>query len=215
MRLFAPRDPRRPALLVLAALLICLPVYAQDPPDNVEYDLIRHHDSLTAWLNLARYFGDPELQALSDGIGFACRIDLALSHPRKLWGSTPVATASREFLVSYNLPARSYRLTLPDTTQPDHLFQLPDDLLTYLADSILIPICPIDSLPIGRNYRLSLDISRISLTGINLAADNQSDNPSAIRLLFREFLRLTGYGRDQWKTTSRTFRLAEITPRPH
>lgn len=204
---------RRPALLGLAVLLIATPATAQDPPDNVEYDIITRHDSLTVWLNLARYVGDGELQALSDGIGYACRVDLQLSHPRRLWGSTSVAATSREYILSYSLPTHNYCLALPDTSGPAYTFASADDLLDYLTDSVRIPICLIDSLPSGKSYRLSLDISRISLTSINLAAGNQAENPSTVKLLFREFLRLTGYGRDQWKTTSRTFRLSEVTPR--
>lgn len=205
------------------AILLLLPIafgraadaQSPEPPDNVEYDIVRHHDSLTVWLNLARYFDEREFRTLGEGIDYVFDISIRLTLPRKLWGSDHAASAKSQIRLSYQLAGRNFRLLFPvsDPATIERLFLDQNDVQSFLADSILIPVAPLDSLHANRSYRIDLDVSRISLTFINLAeGDLSSPESSPIKSLFREFLKITDYGRENWSTSSRSFRLIEVGP---
>ena len=68
-------------------------------------------------------------------------------------------------------------------------------------------------LGIRRRYVLKIKLTCISLTNFNLAADNdRSEEPgSPVKYLFAQFLRLTGFGRDEYTIETRPFSLSEIS----
>lgn len=187
---------------------------AVDPPDGIEYDIVRYHDSLAIWLNLSRYFNEAEFRGLHDGVDYVCEVTVKLERPRRFWGNDHVAETTVMLRMAYQLLTEAYTIEAveADTLGGRRTFLARENLMSFLQDSVLIPIAPQRDLPSNRSYRIGLTISRTALTRMNLAADGTSDGGSPIKFLFREFLKLTNYGRDDWSTTSRSFSLDEVWP---
>ena len=200
--------------LVTVFLLIAVSTKAEAPPDNVEYDIVRYHDSLTIWLNLNRYLGETEFQSLREGIGYGLQWEVSLQRPRKLWGAETVTETASGLTIARRPVTEDFEILTPtpDSATARHIFLTRTDLRRYLSDSVLITLLPIDSLTPQPRYQVKLVIQRISLTSLNLAADGESPgtDTSPLKFLFRQFLTLTGYGRDEFSTTSRSFRLTEV-----
>ncbi|MEW5994491.1 MAG: hypothetical protein AB1744_08860, partial [Candidatus Zixiibacteriota bacterium] len=88
-------------------------------------------------------------------------------------------------------------------------------LHAFLNDSVSLGIEKLCRLDRRKSYVLELDISCISLTDINLAVDGPSRDQSGspVKYLFRQFLKLTGYGREDLSVKSRPFSLSELDSR--
>ncbi len=204
-----------PAVLLFGLLSGAWPAKAQ-APDNIEYTFARRNDSLVVWLNLARYFGDEQFEGLTDGIDYACRYEIALKRPRRIWGAEQVARVEGQVRVGYRSVTRNYTLTVfdRDSLEQSREFVAGDSLLQFLADSIWVATAAIDSLDRGAHYVMDLRISTISLTTFNLATEDEADDgpDSPVKYLFRQFLKATGYGREDYSTSSRKFSLSEIYP---
>jgi len=210
---------RRPA--IASAVVLCLLVFGPEPgraepPDNIEYTFARRNDTLVAWLNLARYFGKEQISALTDGVAFACEYGITLKRPRRLWGAEQIARIRGRVRVAYRPVTRIFALSVSDADSTDTArdFATVDRALEFLEDSIWVPLAAIDSLDAGAHYVGDLSVAVISLTTFNLATEDQPDDGSnsPLKFLFRQFLKATGYGREDYSTSSRKFSLSEVYP---
>jgi len=79
----------------------------------------------------------------------------------------------------------------------------------FLADSVIIPIINRDSVDSDRRYYIEITTTCISMTSLNLASlEKSGDYP--MKYLFRQFLDLTNYGRDELVVSSDLFRISEL-----
>ena len=207
---------RRPGLLPAVLLWVLLPLAATaappSVPDNIDYTLVSRNDSLTVWIDLGRYFGQPELELMSDVIDYACEMEVTLKRPRRIWGSEEIAVKSARWRLSYRLGTDDFLLTDSDTSTNGlrRLFVEQDSLRAFLADSIYLAVAALGELRTDQRFVVGLKIARISLTTFNLASPEDGGSP--VRYLFHQFLKATGYGREEYSTSSRRFSTAEIRP---
>jgi len=201
-----------PAVLIWASLPLAAAAAPPPVPDNIDYTLVSRNDSLTVWIDLARYFGQTELELMSDGIDYACEMEVTLKRPRRIWGSEEIALSSARWRLSYRLGTEDFSLTDSDTSKygTHRFFVEADSLRAFLADSIYLAVAALGDLPTDQRFVVELDIARISLTTFNLATTDGSRSP--VRYLFHQFLKATSYGREEFSTSSRRFSTAEIKP---
>ena len=210
------RQPKAvPAVLLTLLMAVSAgSAAAEDVPGNIEYDIVRMNDSLAVWLNLARYFGADEFEAMADGIDYACTWSLELKRPRRFFGASKVATSEGHITLSNRLVTEDFVLHAPSSSglETPRTFLRAADVRSFLSDSIYVRVAAIDSLDRRNHYVLKLSISCISLTSLNLATKGEGDrkDDSPLKFLFRQFLKLTGYARDEYSTTSRQFSLSEV-----
>jgi hypothetical protein len=205
---------RYPAvLLVLVSGLLVSPVVADEP--ELTYDIYSRDGQLTIWVDLSPFIDGPTVSRLKDGIDVLIECQVSLQIPRRFFGDKQVTRKSQTTRLSYRGVTEEFRMT--------HGFESKDSVITfvslallfqYFRDSVEIGLCPLDSLDNQERYVLGLDITTISLTDFNLApeGDSSDEAESPLRYLFRQFLNLTDYGRNDYSTKSRPFSIDEISP---
>ncbi len=181
--------------------------------NELEYDIFKRDGHITVWLNLSPLLTSYRLKKLKEGINFSIEYRLNLVTPKRLWGTTQVAQKSGTIKIGYRLVTENYFLTTPvgDSSVTRHFISLAQ-FHHYLGDSVLVEIASVDSLDAHKRYALKLNVSCISLVGINLAAqDGRENEDSPLKYLFRQFLRLTNFGREEYTAESRPLSLSELT----
>lgn len=181
---------------------------------DLAYDIFRHNDSVTVWLDLSPFLTDPQISRLNDGIDLLFQYNLRLAIPRRLWGDVTVTEKEEAVRMSYRLVTHDYILTSTLPGWHDRHFPALDQLTSFLADSINAPLLPIDSMNAGKRYTLDLKVTTIALTGFNPTPEtaDSAGSDSPLRFLFKKFLSLTGFGRREFETKSRPFSRSEILP---
>jgi len=202
-------------LLILVPLLAARPIAARDKPEPVEYDIFQREDRLTVRLNLAQYLSTRRVEQMKEGIDLAIEYRLVLSRLKRFWGAEEVAKAGGLVKFGYRIVTEDFslsagRLGLGD----DRHFVSLARLHQFLSDSIVVDLAAYKELDRRRRYVLKIKLTCISLTNFNLAADNDSSEEpgSPVKYLFAQFLRLTGFGRDEYTVETRPFSLSEISP---
>jgi hypothetical protein len=206
----------------LFVLLLLLPLPAR-PQSGVEtepeiyYDLFVRDSCLTVLIDLGPFLTSRAVDRLHDGIDLAveCRAELVV--PRRFWGDQLVASRERTVRLSYRKITDDYLLDPGDNPKRERLpFTSMDDLRLFLADSIQVCLSRMRELDRGNRHALDLRITTISLTDLNLAneAGDSSAGDSPVRYMFRQFLKLTDYGRREYSTKSRPFSLSELEEEP-
>lgn len=197
-------------------LLAAGPAYTRDSGE-LEFDIFRINGTLNVWFDLAPIISAKRVSQMQDGIDLAVEYNLSLRRNRKLWGSQLVDQRSGLIRIGHRLVTEDFLLTdMTDDTARQVTFLSLAKLHKYLADSIVIDLCPVDSLQKQQKYFIELKLTCISLTSINLAADGKtvSESDSPIKYLFKKFLEATDFGREDYAIRSRLFSKSEITPHP-
>ena len=199
-------------MLIMGVLFPCRQTLANDI--EIGYDIFSDRSRLTVWVDLAPFLGASEVEQMRDGIDIILECKLALSTPRRFFGERKVATQSRTLLISNRPVTEDYLVTVAgaDSNSAGPFISL-GGLHRYLRDSVEIALTNLDSLVPHLRYALELRVSIIHLTDMNLyrhqgLEEDQAEPP--VRFLFRQFLELTGYGREEFSTKSRKFSLGEI-----
>ena len=201
---------------VLIFVILCPFARAADK-DQIEYDIFRQNGNLTAWIDISFILSAGNLKKLRDGIDLALEYRLTLASPRRLWGSSTVARTNDALKISYRQITEDFYLTnLISEPGREHRFIAREELEEYLKDSVLVGLVEIDSLDTDKRYTLEIEITSVTLTALNLLSDGggADSTQSALKSLFKEFLKLTGYGRRDLSVKSRPFSLDEIVPGP-
>lgn len=209
----------------IARLLFCTlvvlglagsPARAQDDPELV-YDIYVHDSCLTVWLDLAPFINSRTLERLRDGVDLAIECRAKLEVPKRFWGDRLAATETRLLRLSYRKVTNDFLVTTGDSTSPQ-TNELPSiaALFQHLRDSVEICLANISQLDASRRHLVSLKVTTISLTDLNLAEDltTRDGSDSPLRYLFKQFLKLTEYGRRETSTKSRSFSLSELETEP-
>lgn len=208
---------RLPLLTVLLGILVLADgrVCAADA-EAIEFGIVRHEGRLSAWLNLAPFLTSKRVDQLKQGIDLFIEYDIALKTPRKLWGARRIDGWNGAFKIGYRLITDDFFLSATAGKNDDEKFFVSlAKLHQHLADSILVRLADIAKLDQDRRYFLEIGLTLVTLTSFNLATEegDQGRSESAIRFLFRQFLRVTSYGRQDYTVKSRLFSLAEILDR--
>jgi hypothetical protein len=201
---------------VLTIAIICPTAEAADE-NRFDYDIFRHNDSLTAWIDLSFILSESNLKKLHDGIDLALEYRLTLATPRRLWGSRTIARTGDALKISYRrITEDFYTNRMVRESEPERRFISREELEEYLKDSITVCLAELDSLDAHLKYTLEIEITSITLTALNQLSDGDAadSNQSALKSLFNEFLKLTGYGRRELSVKSRPFSLDEVFPGP-
>lgn len=201
-----------PSLLLACGLLVS-PVNAEDV--ELSYDLYSRESRLTVWVDLSPCVDAAVVSRLEDGIDVLLDCQVSLSIPRRFFGDRPVAREADTRRLSFRGVTEEYIVT--DVLDPDGgSLSYPSlaSLYQHFQDSIEIDLISLDSLESQNRYVLTLNVTTISLTDLNLAPTEEpsEDGESPLRFLFRQFLSLTEYGRNEYTTKSRPFSLNEVEP---
>jgi hypothetical protein len=204
---------------MLAAGIISL-AFAQTPAadetEQIEFDIFDSDGTMTVWADLSGLISSKRVSQLQEGIDLGIEYQLSLHRPRRLWGAERKAQIVGAYRIGYRLITQDYFISsLSEETSPDRHFLTLDDLHQFLADSITFGLVALESVSKSEQYFTRLKVTCISLTSLNLADGEGSDESgaSAIRWLFKGFLELTNFGREDHEVQSRPFSLSEITTR--
>lgn len=204
------------ALLVTAILITVLggftPAGAADDEGQIDYVLCRQDGLLCARLDLSGLVSSKLVEEMEDGVEFALACRVSLLRPRRIWGSVTVARSVRLLRIGYGVVTEDFRATFADSLSGREIrFPSLAGLHQFLADSVTAEIIAIDSLETENRYFVRIQISRLSLTALNLASrQTPAESSSPVRFLFDKFLQFTGFGREEYSVESRLFSLGEI-----
>ncbi len=208
---------RRKSFLLCLALSCCLSLaVAAQGPTGIDFDLWESRDSLFVQLDLAPYITSRRVEQLRDGIEFAIEYQVALKRPRRFWGKETISRAEQIVRIGQRAVTGDFQVTISGE-EPDIRRILPSlpKLHQFLSDSQVVVVTEIDHLSAGAYYSLELSITCVSLTKANLAFDDDSsrESKSPIKYLFKKFLQLTDFGREEFHAESAPFSLSDIRHR--
>ncbi|MBD3402137.1 DUF4390 domain-containing protein [candidate division GN15 bacterium] len=207
--------------LLLATLPGLLAAQPDEPPTGpasgeIPFDIFIRGDSLTGWIDLSGLLGSATIARLEDGIDLAFDCRARLNRPRRLFGSVRIAERTELWRLSYRVLTEHYVVaTLSADSAEERSFGSLAGLAGFLADSLQFPLIPVDSLERGQGYVLEFSVAAISLAGLGILLPNAdtADGESPLKALFREFLELTGYAREERSFSSRPFSVDELESR--
>ena len=191
-------------------------VAADELPGDAYY-IFKKGPCLTVWCDLSTTLNAKSVKQLKEGIDLAVEGRFNLSIPRRIFGNHQVAQLSFLHRLSYRaLTGEYHMIDLQDSTRPELSFLSLAGLYQYLRDSVELCLVMIDSLNDEDQYELSLKITTVSLTDFNSVQgeSGEGSSESPLGFLFRQFLDLTSYGRQEYETKSRAFTLDELDTAP-
>ena len=198
-------------------LLFCLsPAVTAQGPAGIDFDLWESNDSLTVQLDLAPYITSRRISQLREGIEFAIEYEVALKRPRRLWGKETISRAGRTVRIGQRAATEDFEVTVSGKAfEVSRILPSLPRLHQHLSDSQVVVLAGIDRLSAGVYYLLELKITCVSLTKANLAFDDDSgrEAKSPIKYLFKKFLQMTDFGREEFHAESAPFSLSDIRRR--
>lgn len=201
----------------LLATMLASGVTAQDDYE-INYDVYLTDSCLTTWLDLAPLLTSRSVQRLRDGIDLALECRAELQAPRRFWGDRSIAATTRFLRLSYREVTSDFRLTARSDSllYPARQFSSLASLHAFFRDSVELCIAPRDTIDPDQHCFLSLRVTTISLFDINLShpETDPDGSESALKYLFRQFLRLTDYGRNQYSVRSDDFQITDLETGP-
>ena len=205
-----------PCLFVLAGVAISVPTAAAEDSAPFEYDIIGRDGHIAVWLNLAGFLTTVQVERLKEGIDVSLDYQLILSRPRRLWGAEQVAKTTGSVIIGYRIVTEGYFLSAAELGfEGERHFVSLARLHQFLTDSIVVDMANFDELDPRRRYTVEVKLACIQLTSLNIASDDgfSGESSSPVKYLFRKFLRLTGFGREEYSVKSRLFSLSEVSSR--
>lgn len=203
-------------ICLIALLLVTTGLWAGSEP-SVGYLLTRRADHLLVRPDLSGLLTDETVGRLENGIGLVLEYHLSLKAPRRFLGARTAAETRGSVQIAYRLISEDFALrgSNRSTDSTPFVGRMPD-LTIFLSDSLLVDLASTDSLEPERTYRLELEVTSIFLTDLSLLAgrDDLDSTGAPLEYLFRQFLDVTGYGRQELNYLSRPFRLTDIPIEP-
>lgn len=200
---------------VLFLLVAVNPAFSQPEDEtvsNIFYDIYVEDSCLSVWVDLSPFLTSRVVERLRDGIDLAIECRAELSRPRSFWSDETVISQARTVELSRRSITNEYVLTSSGQNRLSLSFSTLDDLNRHLSDSFSVCLEKISELDPDGRFVVRLRVTTISLTDLNLAKSpaDSSDSESPLRYLFRQFLRLTEYGRHEVGARTRPFSLNEL-----
>ncbi len=194
--------------------LLLLPALtgASEGSNGLGFEIFRRDDNLHVSVSLASIITSDRVDLLKNGIDVAVDYSVFLTSPKRFWGSELLAQTTHSLIMEYRLPSDQYVVCeqFRDTCRNEHSFVSLRGLHRFLADSLTTEIAFLDSLDRGRNYQIKVTCVCISMTALNLKPPGEAGDESPLEFLFRQFLKLTNYGREELSAVSRPFKLSEV-----
>jgi hypothetical protein len=193
------------ALLWSAAI-----VHAAESPD---FGVLDHEPNLAAWLDLAPLISKSRVEKIQDGVDLLIDFRLTLNRPKRFFGAETVVSRHGIVQIEYRIVTEDFIVRLGgEDFQSTGKFATLAELHRYLTDSIIVDLIDYRQLDSLRRYRLKLELACISMSGLNLEPhpDSSRGDESALKYLFRHFLKLTGFGRDSFSLETLLFSPAEV-----
>jgi hypothetical protein len=203
------------AFVALASWAAAMPAAASDGDLEIDYEIFLQGDQVAVSLDLARLITSARVERLKEGVDIAVEYRLLLSRPRRIWGTEKVSEVTGLLRLGYRLVTEDFYLR-DEYRAPEDERHFPTlaPLHQFLSDSIVERLTDYEELDTGKRYELEITVSCISLTDFNVPPTGASREPeSPVKYLFRQFLQLTGYGRDEYSAKSRAFSPLEWEPR--
>jgi len=196
----------------LLLLTVVADGYAAEPPD---FGVLEHDSKLAAWLDLAPLVSASRVDKIRDGVDLVVDFRLSLKRPRRLWGSTTIIEKQGLLRIGYRIVTGDFVVEGGRDLKKAGRFESLAGLHRFLSDSIVVDLIDCAELDSLSRYRLSLNLTSMSMNGYNLAPseDSAASNESALRYLFRHFLALTGFGQEESKGQTEPFSPAEVCRR--
>jgi hypothetical protein len=198
----------------VAALLIAAATgHSAEPLDFGVFD---HEPQLAAWLDLAPMVSTSRVEKIRDGVDLVIDFRLTLKRPRRLWGAETITMKQGIVTIGYRIVTEDFVLqTGGRDFQRVGRFATLAGLHRFLTDSIVVDLINYTELDSLSRYRLQLELTSISMTGLNLApaSDSLEGEESALKYLFRHFLKLTGFGQESLSARTEPFSPAEVRRR--
>ena len=184
---------------------------AQTEP-ALEYDIQIRDSGLVAWLDMAPFITSRSVKRLRDGIDLALEYRVTLLRPKRWWGDEQIASQSGMLRLSHQKISGEFRVGFRDTLETVRIFPSLAGLYRFLSDSIEVHLVDLGMVDTTRVHFVELEVTAISLTDLNLSNDAVSGGAltSPFHFLFRQFLHITDYGREQHRTRSRDFLPSEL-----
>lgn len=197
-------------LAALTFLWSAAEINAAEIPDFGVWD---NEPKLAAWLDLAPLISKSRVEKLRDGVDVLIDFRLTLTQPKRFFGAETVASRHGIVQIGYRIMAEDFIIRMSGVCfQGTGKFATLAELHRYLTDSIVVDLVGYSELDSLKRYRLKLELACISLSGINLEPppDSSAGDESALKYLFRHFLKLTGFGRDSFTGETLLFSPAEV-----
>ena len=196
--------------LGIALLLLSTAARGAEP---IDFSLMRDDSNLTVLRDISPVLSAGRVRRMQEGIDLALDYQLALTRPRQIWGSATIARAEGVLTIGYRIVTGDYLLAGHVPGGPENRrFGSLAKLHRFLADSIVAQMAISADQDSLTRYTLKIELTCISLTDFNLAPGDSTDTSadSPVRYLFRQFLSLTGYGRQEYSAQSHPFSLSEL-----
>lgn len=183
---------------------------AQD--HNYQFDIFLRDSFLVIQPDLSSFINSEKTTLLKDGVSYAFEYQVTLLRSRHLWGAVQLEQKTEAVAIGYRLLTKEYTLThLPiDTSFNELRFTSLAKLHHFLADSIEVKLLKSEFLNKENSYKIKLKATSIALTTLNLISSENKNDGSPVKYLFRQFLEITGYGREEKSTSSVPFKLSEL-----
>ena len=187
---------------------------AADPDDDFSFDIYAQDENVEVWVDINQLVSESHWSRLKDGGEIAFEFSFSLTVPRKLFGESEAVKNEQAIKLSYHIVTETYYCGFSsDQFENPVRFASMEDLSQYLADSLTFAITEIDKLDSDRKHTLKIAVTRVSIADLSRYATND-DNPSAnspLEPLFRAFLNLTQFGRQEFRARSRPLSVDELT----
>ncbi|MDH3891737.1 MAG: hypothetical protein OEV49_11690 [candidate division Zixibacteria bacterium] len=197
-------------LAVAVVLSAAALVHAGETPD---FGVMDAEPNLAAWLDLAPLMSNSRVEKIRDGVDFIIDFNLILNRPKRFFGAETVVKRHGIVQIGYRIVTEDFIVRMGgEGFQRTGKFANLAELHRYLTDSIVVDLIDYSELDSLRRYRLKLELACISMSGLNLepSPDSSTEDESALKYLFRHFLKLTGFGRDSFSGQTLLFSPAEV-----
>lgn len=201
-------------LLIIFLLIMPGHIFAQDNAELFDFNILLLDDYLTVKLNLEPFISSSNYSQMKDGIDLAIQYDISLVKPKKFWGSKKIINNSGVYRIGYQMITKNYYICCAMEDSLKNSYNSLATLSEFLADSVIFKLIEKDSLDIQTQYYISFKISCISMTSLNLPPDNNDKSETPIKYLFKKFLDITNFGREEFEGESRLFFLSELSGKP-
>lgn len=185
-------------------------IHAAETPD---FGVLDHEPNLAAWVDLAPLVSKSRVEKIRDGVDFLIDFRLILNRPKRFFGAETVVSRHGIIQIGYRIVTEDFIVrTGGEDFRNEGKFANLAELHRYLTDSIMVDLADYSELDSLQRYRLKLEVACISMSGLNLepSPDSSVGDESAVKYLFRHFLKLTGFGRDSFSGETLLFSPAEV-----
>ena len=197
-------------LAVMIILWFSATVHSAEIP---EFGVQDNEPYLGAWLDLSPLVTQSRVDKIRDGVDLLVDFNLNLNRPKKLFGAETVISQHGIVQIGYRIVTEDFIVRLAgDGLKGTGRFASQAELHRFLTDSIMVDLIEYSELDSLERYRLKMDLACISLTGLILGSppDSSGKDESALKYLFRHFLKITGFGRDSYSGETMPFSPAEV-----